>query len=416
MSIAIFILYFLLFAFVIPRIGFIKKSGLNKWLLVGLFSLKILAGLAYAYFYSLPAYKPNSDTFRFFSLSLKETDWLLKDPFAFVKDIFSYGYNKPGNLFNGENSYWNDLKSNIIIKLLAVCNVLTNRNYYANIILFNFLFFFGPIAFYRFLNSVFSVNKWLLIFTIFCMPSFLFWCSGIHKDGLIFSALGLSFWYFHLILTKGFSIKKIIAIALCILLIFSLRNYVSLALILVFFCWYLSNKYNHSVKPFLLVYTIGICLFFLSGYLKPSLNLPQYIVTKQQEFMQLSGGSSIPLKKLEPTVSSFTAYLPSAVDIAFLRPHISEIKNKSYLPAIAEILLFAILAIAYFIFRKKKIKLDAGVIACFFLGVTILLVAGYTITFSGAIVRYRSLVIPFIIAPLICLIDTQKMVFWKKLK
>ncbi len=414
MSIAIFIFYFLFFSFIVTRIRFFRECGLSKWALIGLFAVKVLAGLAYAYFYSLPSYKTNSDTFRFFALSLPETDWLLKDPIAFAKDIFSYGYNRPGNLFIGENSYWNDLKSNVIIKLLAICNVFTNKNYYANIVLFNFLFLFGIIAFYRLLSSLFTVNKWLLIIAIAGMPSFLFWCSGIHKDGLIFSALGLSFWYFYLLLERGFTIKRAVIVLLCVLLAFSLRNYISLCLVAVLFCWYLSHRHHNSWKPFVIVYLIGIALFFVSGQLDLPFNMPQYMVTKQQEFMQLNGGSSVALKKLEPSVRSFSSYLPSAIDMAMFRPHISEIKNKSYLPAIAEIIFLSILTMACIVFRKRGLKVTAPVYACLFFAITVLMIAGYTITFSGAIVRYRSLIIPFVAGPLICLLDFKKLSFFKK--
>ena len=169
------------------------KTG---WL-TGLFSLKIIAGLVYAWFYLRPAYYATSDTWRYFELSKAETDWLLKDPLAFLQDIFTNGYQQTGNLFLQNNSYWNDLKSNIIIKFLALCNVVTFKNYFADIVFFNFIFFFGPVALYRLTKQLFPVDKFLLITSIFLIPSFLFWCSGIHKDGFIFACIALILFYFY---------------------------------------------------------------------------------------------------------------------------------------------------------------------------------------------------------------------------
>ena len=126
----IFIFYFLLFTWILCNTGFIKKSGLSKWWIIGLFALKVFAGFAYGWFYQQPAYYATSDSWHFFDLSKGETDWLLPEPLAYFKDIFMYGYERSGNLFVGENSYWNDLKSNLPIKLLAVCNVFTLKNYY----------------------------------------------------------------------------------------------------------------------------------------------------------------------------------------------------------------------------------------------------------------------------------------------
>jgi hypothetical protein len=44
-----------------------------------------------------------------------------------------------------------------------------------------------------------------------------------------------------------------------------------------------------------------------------------------------------------------------------------------------------------------------------FFGLSLLMIAGYTITFSGAIVRYRSLVLPLLITPMLCNIDWRKL-------
>jgi hypothetical protein len=57
---------------------FFKKSGLSIYWLIGLFSLKIAAGIAYGLFYSQPQYAQGSDTWRFFEASRTETDWLLR--------------------------------------------------------------------------------------------------------------------------------------------------------------------------------------------------------------------------------------------------------------------------------------------------------------------------------------------------
>ncbi len=206
--------------------------------------IKISAGIFYGWFYSLSAYKPGSDTWRYFDLSKPETDWLLKDPVGFIKDLFHYSYQQSGNIFSGENSYWNDLKSNTIIKLMAVFNVFTSKNYYANIIFFNFLFFFGPVAFFRVMNKLYPQKKLLLILVIFFMPSFLFWCSGSHKDGLIFSAISLSIYFFQAqLMQKKFNLKYSLLIVICFLTLFVLRNFIAFLLAAAFIAWLISNRF-----------------------------------------------------------------------------------------------------------------------------------------------------------------------------
>ncbi len=402
MEATIFILYLLLFGFIITKIPFFIKSGLAKWELLSLFVIKITAGIAYARFYRLPQYYEGSDTWRFYRLSLTETQWLIHDPIAFVKDLFVHGYSSPGNILGVENSYWNDLKSNVPVKIMAVMNVITHNSYYTNIILFNFLFLFGLVALFKIFNSIYYNKKYLLIAGLFLLPSTLFWCSGIHKDGLILSATGIIIYLFYQGLNAKFHFTYWIGIVLCGVLIFSLRNYVLLALFPALLSWYLSHKFTkRGPAIFILVYFVGGVLFFLLPFISVSFNLPLYLSLKQHDFMQLQATSVVNLPALVPTFKGFVTFLPYALDMAFMRPHLSEIKNFSYIPAAAEVLLlFGLVAYVLFV-QKSKISPSPVIFFFIFFAISILLICGYTIPFSGAIVRYRSFVFPFLITPLL---------------
>jgi hypothetical protein len=404
----IFISYLILSIYLLTAIPFFKNSGLKPWQIVSLFCLKVLAGVAYALFYTLPKYAEGSDTWRFYRLSLKEKQWLLQDPIAFVKDLFVYGYDRSGGLFAGENSYWNDLKSNVPVKLLAVMNVLSGDRYYTNIIFFNLLFFIGLVALFKFFNHLFPDRKLLIVAGIFLLPSTLFWCSGIHKDGLLLSALGLITYFFNKGILSKFKFSYLLIIVVCLVLIFSLRNYLALALIPALLCWWLSIKYSLSKKGvFVIAYSLGLLLFFTLKYVHPSLNFPQYIVEKQSEFSKLDGASTVAVGNLEPTLFSFIKFLPSAIDMAFLRPHITEAISFSHIPAVIENMLLLVIVLITIIFFRQHAKLSPGTLFCLFFSLSILLLSGYTITLSGAIVRYRSIALPFLITPLLGLIDIK---------
>lgn len=404
---------------IVIRIKFFTASGLSKIWLIALFVLKVFAGVVYGWFYSLPQYNATSDTWFFFNEGCKETDWLLRDPLGFVKDLFHYGYEQSGNIFSGKNSYWNDLKSNVIIKLIAVFNVFTGKNYWANIIFFNFIFFFGPVAFYRLLSKKIDANKILLIAAVFCIPSFLFWYSGAHKDGIIFTAFAMLIYYFNYVFEdpqdaahKKVNVLLLFKIAICLLLLFALRNYLIILLIPALLVCYLCDVYPE--KRFIIitaVYSVCIAAFFLAPFLSSNLNFPGYIIERQNEFKELGGNSQLSLPALEPAFISFIKYFPFAVDIAFFRPHINEIQNFAYLPAIAEnILLWSILIFIFFqgVFKNKKnnnnierLNIFSGIIIfCYCFAISLLFLSGYTVTLTGAIVRYRAFVLPLLFAPL----------------
>jgi hypothetical protein len=172
--------------FLISKIPFFRKSAIGKNLLIILFFIKVCAGITYAKFYTLPKYYSGADTWRFYRLSANETNWLLNDPISFTKDLFTYSYSKSGNLFSGENSYWNDLKSNIVIKMMAVINVLTNNSYYTNIIAFNFIFLFGIVAYSSCLMKFTLIRNGLLSLAFFYYLLLFFGAVAYIKTGLFF--------------------------------------------------------------------------------------------------------------------------------------------------------------------------------------------------------------------------------------
>lgn len=288
-------------------------------------------------------------------------------------------------------------------------NVFTRSSYYTNIILFNALFFIGLIALFKLFNYYFPGKKLMIIVGIFLLPSTLFWCSGIHKDGLILSATGLLIYCINKGLNSKFSFGKLVIILLCCLVIFALRNYVLFALMLSLISFALSYKFpSKTVSIFSAFYSIGIVLFFVVPNLNPGLNFPGFITSRREEFMALQASSRVSDFQLLPTFTSFIKFLPSAIDMAFLRPHLSEAKNLSYIPAAAEILLLLVLIItSIFLIDRKFLNLPL-LLLCISFAVSVLLIAGYTIPFTGAIVRYRSLVLPFLITPLLCIIKLKR--------
>lgn len=403
MQLSIFIFYLIFFSFLITIIPFFKTSGIGRYLLITLFFIKVFVGIAYAKFYTLPKYYSGSDTWRFFRLSLVETKWMLHNPSAFVKDLFTYSYNKSGNLFSGQNSYWNDLKSNVIIKLMAIINIFTNNSYYSNIIFFNFLFLFGLVALFRLFYQIFPEKKWVIITSVFLLPSALFWCSGIHKDGLILSAAGLTVYTFYKGFKSKFTAGKVLILLFCMLVLFSLRNYVFFALFPPLLAWALCEKYSgKNILIFAAIYTTAIVFLIIIYLIFPTINILSFVTNKQHEFLLLEGGSKVNLPRLEPALKSFIAFVPSALDMAFLRPHFSEAKNLSYLPSVIENVLLLVLFVVSIVYANIKIVLEPVILFLIFFTFSIMLLSGYTVPFTGAIVRYKSFVLPLLITPLLC--------------
>ena len=249
------------------------------------------------------------------------------------------------------------------------------------------------------------VNKTLLIISLFFVPSFLFWCSGVHKDGILFSCIALIIFHFQKQLEiQKLHFKSIAVILFCLIAIFALRNFLIFLLFPALIVWFLIYRFPGKEKQITIgIYTIFILLFFLSPKIHSRIDLPNYIIEKQAEFKQLSGNSQIPIPALENNFLSFIRFIPTAIDIAFFRPHLTEFRNISYVPASLEVIIIWVFFI-FSIFYKNTNKIKhqtAYIYFCLCFSISFLLLCGYTIPFSGAIVRYRAIALPLILTAML---------------
>ena len=90
----LFLFYFVLILIIISKSKFLKESDLGVKVIIVLFSLKVLVGFFYGYYYSLPEQEFKADTLAYFNESKIETDWLLKNPKTFFADLFTNHYSK----------------------------------------------------------------------------------------------------------------------------------------------------------------------------------------------------------------------------------------------------------------------------------------------------------------------------------
>jgi len=146
---------------------------------------------------------------------------------------------------------------------------------------------------------------------------------------------------------------------------------------------------------------------------------------KQYEFNQLASGnltdansniikqagSIIYIAPLEPTLSSFIRNSPAALKNTFLRPFPSDIKSPFMLLAGFESLLILFIAIVCFIFMMpvNKIKWEY-VLFCLSFVIIQFLIIGETTPVLGAIARYKTIALPFLVIALLFVADKKKLV------
>jgi hypothetical protein len=157
-------------------------------------------------------------------------------------------------------------------------------------------------------------------------------------------------------------------------------------------------------------YACFVIVFFTAKFFNSSLDFPQTVVTKQKEFVALHGNSSLPMQKLEPTFSSFIINTPQAVSLSILRPYPSDVKHLLSLAAAAEVDLLLFLFLIFLLWRRKNggsVESSIFIYFCVFLSLSVLITIGYAVNNLGAIVRYRSIVLPLLLCPVFCGINWQ---------
>ncbi len=413
MEYLIFVAWLVLIAWLVTKVKFFTGTGLSQPQLIIILLLKIMAGIFYGwiglYYGGLAQMQ---DTWGFHSSSIQEYHLLFNNPHEYFVNLFKDPYESGvSKFFESTDSYWNDLKGNLFIKILSVFNILSLGHYYVNVIFYSFITLYGAIAIYKVMTDVFPEKKTTVLLATFLVPSFLYWTSGLHKEGLIFTGISLIVYclYFGL-KEKRWGFKRILSMIVGFLLLLSLRNFLIVIIIPAILAWLLANRWpRYGLALFTALYLLFGVLFFTIRYVNPKLDFPQAVVNKQQEFMQLKGGnSSIPIKELQPSAISFLKNTPQAINLSTIRPYPSDVRHILSLAAAIEIDGLLLMFGLFLLFRTNGLRSKTLIYFCIFFSLSLLLAIGFSVNNLGAIVRYRSVIMPFLVIPMAAQIDWNR--------
>jgi hypothetical protein len=402
MHILLFIFYSLLTGYGILRIPFIRKSGIRPaWLLL-FFAVHVLLGCLHNMI-AWRFYPGHGDIWDFFERSLLARRLITADPHVFLE----------------YNANWNYLTHNNIIWVHLLLNFLSLDNIYINTLLFSFPVFLGNIALFRVMRRHFPGDP-LTALTVLVFPSTLFWTACVHREGAVYGLLGFLFYYMDRLLASTTSVVsgniffsrpgKLRWTLLCFLLFIAalyFRPAVALTLLPALLAWWLFEKTSPHRKTRTIIAAIGaavlVLLFIIPGVTAPLL---QALSIRQKEFQALEGGSRLYLPLLEPSRASFLRVLPIGVRNGLFEPLPGSGGKIIYEAFSIELLVvWGIIAVA--ILRKALVRQPAPpstsnfpfYAACLLFALPGMILVGMIVPFAGSIVRYRSIFLPFLLAP-----------------
>ncbi len=282
------------------RAGTKLLPGVKTWITATLFLIKILASFAvwgvYTYYYADRQY---ADIWKYFDDSKIIASALHDQPADYFKMVTGLGdqldladryYTKMNHWHQKfENNLFND--SHTIIRYNALLMPISGGNYHIHSLVMCILSFIGCTALFRFFVHFLPQWKNALVMILFLMPSFVFWTSGVLKEGLMFLALGILFEQLFISKRPAWVRLLLVFIAACILALTKL--YLLLIILIPLSLFVISQRIKRS-SSILWMSGVGICIALAGGlhFAKSKYDPFSLLINKHNDFLNLSIGGT----------------------------------------------------------------------------------------------------------------------------
>jgi hypothetical protein len=403
--------YTSVFIFLIGKLKFYRIEGLSANAIRCGLLIKIAAGislgLVYTYYYTD---RLTADTFKYFDDSAVIFNLLYERPADFFAIVTGIGagaqhlqvvYDTMTNWYDTFSPF-NDNRT--MIRLNVMLRFISMGHYYVHVVFIAFLSLTGIVALVKVLKSEFpSLSKeffWIFIL----LPSVLFWGSGLLKDSLVFFTWGMTFWYFHLLITEqDYRLVHWIKFLIFFMLLMVSKFQVFLLVPPLLLALWLTK--TQGFRPWLSFSVIPLLYFgilLLPAHTITGVDLPGLLAAKQSAFFNLAkeagAGSIISLPELEPNAVSLMENSPVAFITILCRPFITDYSPLLTFIAGLEntaILLFCL--VCMFRISRETALHKALPWFCAVYTLTYFTLIGLTTPVLGAIVRYKAQVLPYLV-------------------
>lgn len=397
------IICLLLLFFIIGNKRFFKSESIGKQVLLIGFSLKAFSAILFGYFYK-SGMLTGGDTYLYFDDGNIVYNALKTDPFTYFK--LAIGSNDftpvPKYLlpYTTDMHFWFDSSNYFLVRLNALIRPFSFGVYNVHAIVFAFLSFIGTYNLYLFFENK-VISKKVLQFILFGIPSIVFWTSGIHKEAIVIFALGTILYNLDEIIKSTYTKRNVFFAIFGLIVLGYIRIYLLAFLLPLMAAMILYNRFESketSLKVFLGCIAIFIGLVFLIDMYTPNLSFFHELLVRRAFFLNSPGNMSFQVEGIPHNYQGVLMLLWEAVTNPFIRPLPNDCNVfLAYLASFETVVLLFVFVSLLVTVNIKSIYRNPYAIFSILFGFSTLFLIGLIVNNSGAIVRYRSIAIPFIL-------------------
>jgi hypothetical protein len=402
----------------------IKDPVLRKYFMPALW-LKIFGALALGFIYQF--YYNGGDTYNYHTFGSRIIWEAFTNDFETgVKLLFTEPGSHPEVFPYSQRIYfYMDTKSFFIIRIAAFFDLITFSTYSATAVFFALFGFCGAWAFFiTFYKQFPHLHKWIAVSILF-IPSVIFWGSGVLKDTITLSALGLLTYAIHkALIEKKLTIINIVLFLFSAWIIIKVKMYIILCFLPAAFFWVYAKQLFSSgslaarivLGPLLVPFVIVGAYFGISKISETderySLNnISETAKITAYDILYWSGrdaGSGYSLGELDGTFLGMLTLAPKAVNVSLFRPYLWEVRNPLMLLSAIESFCFLFLTI-FLLIRYPvtffKAFNDPNILFCFVFSLVFAFGVGVSTFNFGTLARYKIPLLPYYALGLVLMVN-----------
>ncbi|MEO6903104.1 MAG: hypothetical protein ABI315_08120 [Bacteroidia bacterium] len=362
-------LYLLLIYFVSSYIQHknIKDKPFYRWYVKGLM-VKMGGAIAVCLIYQF--YYAGGDTVNYFQTAKAISNLFIKDSNIFF-DVMA-GNNSVENYSYFDSStgwpvYWRDNNALFVARLIIPLCLLSFNSFIITSMLLAWICYTGIWHLFILFNQHFPTLQKELAISILFIPSVVFWGSGLLKDTITLSAVGVyTYFFYYLFIRKNYNFKNAFYLLIGAFLLIAIKPYILFALLPGSVIW-LTNERLIKVKskvlrtfagPFFILIGVGISIFLLSemkgflGLYSIDNVLDRAVIVNLDQKQEYYGGNSFDIGDFKADPISMLGKAHLAIAATLFRPYLWDAKNPVMLMSALENT-FIMLFTAFLLIRLK---------------------------------------------------------------